>query len=81
MTEQSINRSEEKLQTASRQDMTVEYPINNKQELLLPKVVDLSINNPGERNVANCILSHVGKDGNAISCYKQTNNGVIEWKY
>ena len=61
--------------------MTVEYPINNKQELLLPKVVDLSINNPSERNVANCILSHVWKDGNAISCYKQTNNGVIEWKY
>ena len=80
LTEQSISRNEEKLQTASRQDMTVEYPINNKQELLLPKVVDLSINNPIERSVANCILSHIGKDGNTISCYKQTNNGVIEWK-
>ena len=42
--------------------------------------VDLSINSPSERSVANCILSHVGKDGNTISCYKQTNNGVIEWK-
>lgn len=40
--------------------------------------IDLSINEPKERKVANCILSHLWKDGNAISNYNQTNNGVIE---
>ena len=44
MTEQSINRSEEKLQTVSRQDMTAEYQTCGQTETLLLKgMVDKDI--------------------------------------
>lgn len=42
--------------------------------------VDLSMNEPGIKDVANCIVAHISKDGNAISSRKQEGNGVIVWK-
>ena len=42
--------------------------------------VDLSINEPEIKDVANCIVAHISKNGNAISNRKQEGNGVIEWK-
>ena len=80
LTEQSINRSEEKLQTASRQDMTQELATYDQKETVLLKAVDLSINNPKEKIISNCILSHISKDGNAIGKYASLNTGVVEWK-
>ena len=80
LTEQSISRNEEKLQTASRQDMTVEYQTCGQMEASLPRI--------------NAMLNynHVDKIGNDVAktlCardYKgfgtgfDTMNGVIEWK-
>lgn len=78
--EQSISRSKEKLQTVSKQDMTQESQICGRTETVLLKAVDLSINNPKEKIIANCILSHISKDGNAIGKYASLNTGVIECK-
>lgn len=47
---------------------------------MLLKAVDLSINNPKEKIIANCILSHISKDGNAIGKYASLNTGVVECK-
>ena len=80
LTEQSISRNEEKLQTASRQDMTQESQTCGQKETVLLKAVDLSINNPKEKIIANCILSHISKDGNAIGKYASLNTGVVECK-
>ena len=80
LTEQSISRNEEKLQTASRQDMTQESQTCGRTETVLLKAVDLSINNPKEKIIANCILSHISKDGNAIGKYASLNTGVVECK-
>ena len=80
LTEQSISHNEEKLQTASRQDMTQESQTCCQKETVLLKAVDLSINNPKEKIIANCILSHISKDGNAIGKYASLNTGVIECK-
>ena len=80
MTEQSISHSKEKLQTVSRQDVTVEYQTCGQTETLLPRI--------------NAMLNynHVDKIGNDVAktlCardYKgfgtgfDTMNGVIEWK-
>ena len=49
-------------------------------ETVLLKAVDLSINNPKEKSISNCILSHLSKDGNAIGKYASLNTGVIECK-
>lgn len=78
--EQSEIPSGEILQTASRQDMTAEYQTCGQMETVLLKAVDLSINNPKEKIIANCILSHISKDGNAIGKYASLNTGVIECK-
>lgn len=78
--EQSEIPSGEILQTASRQDMTAEYQTCGQMETVLLKAVDLSINNPKEMIIANCILSHISKDGNAIGKYASLNTGVIECK-
>lgn len=80
MTEQSVNQEEERLQTASRQDMTQESATCGQMETVLLKAVDLSINNPKEKIISNCILSHISKDGNAIGKYASLNTGVVEWK-
>ena len=78
MTEQSINRNEERLQTVSRQDMTAEYQTCGQTETLLP------------RTNAMLNYNHVDKIGNDVAktlCardYKGLDNygsnGVIEWK-
>jgi hypothetical protein len=80
LTEQSVNRNQEKLQTVSRQDTTAEYQTCGQMETVLLKAVDLSINNPKEKIISNCILSHISKDGNAIGKYASLNTGVVEWK-
>ena len=76
----STNHSKEMLQTASRQDMTQESQTCGQKETVLLKAVDLSINNPKEKIIANCILSHISKDGNAIGKYASLNTGVVECK-
>ena len=80
LTEQSISHSKEMLQIASKQDMTQEYQTCGQKETVLLKAVDLSINNPKEKIIANCILSHISKDGNAIGKYASLNTGVVECK-
>lgn len=80
LTEQSANKEEEKLQTVSRQNMTQESATCGQMETVLLKAVDLSINNPKEKIISNCILSHISKDGNAIGEYASLNTGVVEWK-
>lgn len=43
-----------------------------------PKVcIDLTMNEPGIKDIANCIVAHISKDGNAISNRKQEGNGII----
>lgn len=42
--------------------------------------VDLTIKEPRENKVANCLVAHLAKDGSAISNRKQEGNGVVEWK-
>lgn len=80
LTEQSAIHNREKLQTASLQDMTQESATCGQKETVLLKAVDLSINNPKEKIIANCILSHISKDGNTIGKYASLNTGVVECK-
>lgn len=80
LTEQSAIHNREKLQTASLQDMTQESETCGQKETVLLKAVDLSINNPKEKIIANCILSHISKDGNTIGKYASLNTGVVECK-
>lgn len=80
LTEQSSIHSRETLQTASLQDMTQESATYDQKETVLLKGVDLSINNPKEKSISNCILSHLSKDGNAIGKYASLNTGVVECK-
>lgn len=60
--------------------MTQELATYDQKETVLLKAVDLSINNPKEKIISNCILSHISKDGNAIGKYASLNTGVVEWK-
>lgn len=39
--------------------------------------IDLSLNNPKQKKVANCITAHLTKDGNWIERRKSKNNGVV----
>ena len=80
MTEQSAIRNKGRSQTVSRQDTMQEYQTCDQKETVLLKAVDLSVNNPKEKIIANCILSHISKDGNAIGKYASLNTGVIECK-
>lgn len=80
LTEQSAIHNRETLQTASLQDMTQELATYGQKETVLLKAVDLSINNPKEKIIANCILSHISKDGNTIGKYASLNTGVVECK-
>jgi DNA-cytosine methyltransferase len=61
LTEQSAIHIRETLQTASLQDMTQESATYGQKETVLLKAVDLSINNPKEKIIANCILSHFSR--------------------
>lgn len=74
------SRAELTEQSASRQGMTAESVTYGQKETVLLKAVDLSINNPKEKIIANCILSHISKDGNAIGKYASLNTGVVECK-
>ena len=60
--------------------MSQEAATYGQKETVFLKAVDLSINNPKEKIIANCILSHVSKDGNTIGKYASLNTGVIECK-
>lgn len=74
------SRAELTEQSASRQGMTAESVTYGQKETVLLKAVDLSINNPKEKIIANCILSHISKDGNTIGKYASLNTGVVECK-
>ena len=80
LTEQSVSLEKEMLQTELKQDTTQELATYDQRETVLLKAVDLSINNPKEKIISNCILSHISKDGNAIGKYASLNTGVVEWK-
>lgn len=78
LTEQSISRSKEKLQTVSKQDMTVEYQVCGQTETLLLKgMVDKNIEPTASViDVSAAIISRDYKGPNNYG-----TNGVIEWKY
>lgn len=80
LTEQSAIHSKERSQTVLKQDTMQEYQTCGQTETVLLKAIDLSINNPKEKIIVNCILSHISKDGNAIGKYASLNTGVIECK-
>lgn len=73
LTEQSTNHREEKLQTASRRDMTVEYQICSQRETLLLSNQAMQIEK--QTDIATTLMARDYKGfGN------QPMNGVIEWK-
>ena len=73
LTEQSISHNREKLQTASRQDMTAESQTNSKSETWLLK-------NRGEvaEKPIDVAVTLMARDYKGIDNYG--SNGVIEWK-
>ena len=73
LTEQSINRSEEKLQTVSRQDMTAEYQTCGQTETWLLK--DMGETAYKQIDVAVTLRA---RDYKGLDNYG--SNGVIEWK-
>lgn len=54
--------------------------VKQKAQELSRLCVDLTVNQPKAIKVANCLVAHLAKDGNAISNRKSDGNGVIEWK-
>lgn len=77
MTEQSINRNEEKLQIASRQDMTQESQTCGRTETLLLKgMVDKDIEPTA--SVIDVSTTIMSRDYKGLNNYG--TNGVIEWK-
>lgn len=77
MTEQSINRNEEKLQTASKQDMTQESQTCGRTETLLLKgMVDKDIEPTA--SVIDVSTTIMARDYKGLNNYG--TNGVIEWK-
>ena len=78
--ELSISQRQEQLEIVSKQGMMPVSAICGQTETVLLKAIDLSLNNPKEKDISNCILSHVSKDGNSIGKYASLNNGVIECK-
>ena len=73
MTEQSINSSEERLQTASRQDMMLESQICGQTETWLLK--DMGETAEKQIDVAVTLRE---RDYKGLDNYG--SNGVIEWK-
>lgn len=80
LTELSISQRQEQSEIVSKQGMMPVSAICGQTETVLLKAIDLSLNNPKEKDISNCILSHVSKDGNSIGKYASLNNGVIECK-
>ena len=77
MTEQSTNQREEKLQTVSLQDMTVEYQTcGQKETLLLKGMVDKDIEPTA--SVIDVSATIMARDYKGLNNYG--TNGVIEWK-
>jgi DNA-cytosine methyltransferase len=77
LTEQSISRSKEKLQTVSRQDMTAEYQTCGQAETLLLKgMVDKNIEPTA--SVIDVSVAIMSRDYKGPNNYG--TNGVIEWK-
>ena len=76
MTEQSISRNEEKLQTASRQDMTQESQTCGQTETVLLKgMVDKQLEPQAQKiDVSSTLMS---RDYKGLNNYG--TNGVIEW--
>ena len=74
MTEQSISRSKEKLQTVSSQDMTAEYQNCGQTETWLLK--DMGETADKQIDVAVTLRA---RDYKGLDNYG--SNGVIEWKY
>jgi hypothetical protein len=73
LTEQSINRSKEKSQTVSRQNMTAEYQTCGQTETLLLSNHATQIEK--QIDIATTLMARDYKGfGN------QSMNGVIEWK-
>ena len=73
MTEQFVNQEEERLQTASRQDMTQEFQTCGQAETLLLSNQATQIEK--QIDVATTLMARDYKGfGN------QSMNGVIEWK-
>nr|DAU72108.1 MAG TPA: YopX protein [Caudoviricetes sp.] len=73
LTEQSISHSREKLQTVSRQDMTVEYQTCGQMETWLLKDVGETADKPIDVAVTLRARDYKGLDNYG-------SNGVIEWK-
>ena len=73
MTEQLISHNKEKLQTASKQDMTAEYQTSGQTETLLLSNQATQIEK--QTDIATTLMARDYKGfGN------QPMNGVIEWK-
>lgn len=72
LTEQSVNREEEKSQTVSRRDMTLELATCGRMETVLLNNIRID----RKTDVACTLMARDYKGyGN-----KQNGNGVIEWK-
>lgn len=72
MTEQSVNQEEEKLQTVSRRNMTLELATYDRMETVLLNNIRID----RKTDVACTLMARDYKGyGN-----KQNGNGVIEWK-
>ena len=73
MTEQYVNRNQEKLQIVSRQDTTAEYQTCGRMETVLLKEQATEIDR--KTDIATTLMARDYKGfGN------QSMNGVIEWK-
>lgn len=73
MTEQSISRSKEKLQTVSRQDMTAEYQACGQTETWLLK----DMGETADKKIDVAVILRA-RDYKGFDNYG--SNGVIEWK-
>ena len=72
LTEQSVNQEEEKLQTVSKRDMTLELATYDRMETVLLNNIRID----RKTDVACTLMARDYKGyGN-----KQNGNGVIEWK-
>ena len=74
LTEQSVNRNQEKLQTVSRQDTTAEYQTCGRMETVLLKDQGATLDK--QIDIATTLRA---RDYKGFDNYG--SNGVIEWKY
>lgn len=75
LTEQSVNQQKEKLQTASRQDITQESAICGQMETVLLKQQGTDIDR--KTDIATTLMA---RDYKGFGTGFDTMNGVIEWK-